>query len=308
MSDKMLQQAEEAAVEEQEVVLEPVEDELEALRASIAYLEEKEALLTEKLCEAKAKGLTQQSDRCRALLQKVVIQKRQKKDLLQEAEAKKLADELDGLADELEAEFDPKPFAEEEELEYNYRAKAKRLSLISRMIGFVGVFACLVGSLVYLILTQVETMNLPFEPLSLIITGGAAVVFVVIAVIVGASANNYKRYADEVEADRLEKERQLAEQERAELLALARLNAVSEAYSIETKQDMQNAKPKRALFGKVKMPEVPEKVKNNVHKIIPVAAICTAVVTAAAISSAQKKNAAAKRSAAVRKEFFNWLG
>lgn len=308
MADKILQQAEEPVVDTAEAVADVTEEMLELLRASIAELEEKEKLLTEKLCMAKEKGLTQQADRCRALLQKVVVQKRLKKDELQQAEACKLADELDALAEELEQEFDPKPFEEEKELEYNYRAKSKRLSLISRMVGFIGVFACLVGSFVYLLFTQVETLNLPFEWIYLAITGVAAVIFVIIALLIGGSANSYKRLADEVEADRLEAERLLEEQKREELLALSQLNAVSEAYALETNQDMQNAKPQRKLLGSVKLPEVPEKVKKNVHKIVPVAAVCTAVVAAAAISSAQKKSAAAKRSAAVRKEFFNWLG
>ena len=267
MADKILQQAEEPVVDTAEAVADVTEEMLELLRASIAELEEKEKLLTEKLCMAKEKGLTQQADRCRALLQKVVVQKRLKKDELQQAEACKLADELDALAEELEQEFDPKPFEEEKELEYNYRAKSKRLSLISRMVGFIGVFACLVGSFVYLLFTQVETLNLPFEWIYLAITGVAAVIFVIIALLIGGSANSYKRLADEVEADRLEAERLLEEQKREELLALSQLNAVSEAYALETNQDMQNAKPQRKLLGSVKLPEVPEKVKKRIQAI-----------------------------------------
>ena len=307
MADKKLLQAEEAVAEE-EIVFDAAEEELEMLRAAIAALEEKEALLTEKLCIAKEKGLTVQADKCRDLLQKVIAQKQTKKGELQEAEARKLAAELDELTEKLENEIDPKPFEEEKELEYNYRAKAKRMSLISRLIGFVGVFACMAGAIVYLLLTQVETMNLPFEWLYLAITGGAAVVFLIVAICIGNTANAYMRLADEIEAERLEAERALAEQAKAELLALNTLNAVIEANSAETKQDMLNAKPKRKFLPDVKLPEVPESVKKNVHKIVPVAAVCTAIVAATAIKSAQKNAAAAKRSAAARKEFFNWLG
>ena len=99
-----------------------------------------------------------------------------------------------------------------------------------------------------------------------------------------------------------------AEEAKAELLAQNTLNAVIEANQAETKQDMQNAKPKRRFLPDVKLPEVPEGVKKNVHKIVPVAAICTAIVAAAAISTAQKNAAAAKRATATRKEFFKWLG
>lgn len=307
MAEKLLEQAEEALAVEEELV--PVTEEfLAQLRAEIADLEDKEALLTEKLCVAKEKGLVVQADRCRALLQKVVLQKRIKKDELQESEARKLAEELDALAEELEPIFNPDPFEEEKEQEYDYRAKAKRLGIWSRLVGFGGFFACLIGAFVYLFLCQVETMNLPFEWMNLAATGVVAVVFVVLGLIIGASANNCEKLADEIEAERLEKEAELAKQREAEILALANLNAISEAYSIETKKDFEIAHPKKKLFGSVKLPEVPDGVKKNVHKIVPIATACTAVVAAAALSSAQKKKAAEKRSAAVRKEFFNWLG
>lgn len=307
MADKKLLNAEEAVAEE-EVVFDAAVEELELLRAAIADLEEKEAILTEKLCLAKEKGLTAQADKCRELLQKVIAQKQVKKGELQEAEARKLAAELDELTEQMENEISPKPFEEEKELEYNYRAKANRMGLISRLIGFVGVFACMVGAIVYLLLTQVETMNLPFEWLYLAITGGAAVVFLIVAICIGNTASAYRCLADEIEAERVAAEEALAEQAKAELLALHTLNAAIEANGAEVKQDMQNAKPKRTFLPDVKLPEVPEKIKKNVHKIVPVAAICTAIVAATAIKSAQKNAAAAKRSAAARKEFFNWLG
>ena len=200
MADKMLQQAEEPVTNEPELVS-VTEEMLEELRATIAELEEKETLLTEKLCAAKEKGLIQQADRCRALLQKVVIQKRIKKDELQECEARKLADELDALAEELELEFDPDPLEEEREIGYNYRAKAKRVGLISRLVGFVGIFSCFVGSFIYLLLAQVETLNLPFEWMYLAITGVAAVIFLIVALLIGHSANNYRRLAEEKEEE-----------------------------------------------------------------------------------------------------------
>ena len=90
MADKKLLNAEEAVAEE-EVVFDAAVEELELLRAAIADLEEKEAILTEKLCLAKEKGLTAQADKCRELLQKVIAQKQVKKGELHEAEARKLA-------------------------------------------------------------------------------------------------------------------------------------------------------------------------------------------------------------------------
>ena len=108
MSDIMLQQDNEPVVEE-EILLDEteeealtVEDALEDLRAAIADMEEKEAVLTEKLCIAKQKGLTIQAEKCRKLLQRVIAEKRAMKEELQEAEAFQLASEIDEFAAALE--------------------------------------------------------------------------------------------------------------------------------------------------------------------------------------------------------------
>ena len=55
------------------------------------------------------------------------------------------------------------------------------------------------------------------------------------------------------------------------------------------------------------IPEVPEKVKKNANKIIPVAAAATVAVAAACVASSKKKKEEAKRTSAIRRDFFNWL-
>ncbi len=307
----MLEVNEELA--ENPVVTEEETDEFADLRASIADLEEKEALLSEKLCLAKEKGLMAQAERCRELLQKAVLQRLRLQDELKEAEAQKLAAELDALTGELGEVLDPAPISEEViEEEYNHMAKSKRLSLVSRAIGFIGVFASLVGALVYMILTMPETLNLPFDWLCLAIVGVAAVAFIIIAMLIGASANSHRRIAEEMEAERIELEQALAAQAEYEKLALEQLEAATEAYAIETKLDLEKAMPEAPAEPEKKpllnLPEIPEAVKENVHKIMPVAAACAAAVAAVAIVSAQKRSAEAKRASATRKEFFKWLG
>lgn len=308
MADEMMKKVDEALVDAaSEEVCES--DALESMREAIAGLQEKEAVLTEKLSLAKEKGLSEQADRCRDLLQKVVRQRLKKQEELRVAEARQLAAELDALTEEIGAEIEPAPIPVEETEEYNYLAKSRRMGLISRMVGFVGVFACFVGAFVYLLLAQVDTLNLPFEWLYLAIVGAGAVVFLVIALIIGAGANNYKKIAEQLEAERAEEDAVIELLAKEEAFTTESLDAATEAYAIEKDLELKKATPETEKRFAIKLPvEVPEKVKKNVHKIVPIAAVCTAVAAIFAVSSASKKAAAEKRSAAARRDFFKWLG
>lgn len=309
MADEMMKKCSAPADVDAEIACDAPVDELEPMREEIAGLQEKEAVLSEKLSLAKEKGLADQADRCRILLQKVVRCRQKKQEELRVAEARALAAELDTLTEEISAELGEAPVPYEETDEYNYLAKSRRLGLISRMIGFIGVFGCFVGAFVYLLLTQVETLNLPFEWIYLIGVGVGAVAFLVIALLVGASAGKYRRLAEEAEAQRLEDEAALALLAAEEAFTTESLNATTEAYEIEKNLELANAKPKTLKLMLEKLPtEVPEKVKKNVHKIVPVAAVCTAIVAAFAVSSSRKRAAAERHSAAVRRDFFKWLG
>lgn len=308
MADEMMKKVDEALADAAlEDVCEP--DALEPMREAIAGLQEKEAVLTEKLSLAKEKGLAEQADRCRDLLQKVVRQRLKKQEELRVAEARQLAAELDALTEEIGAEIEPASIPVEETEEYNYLAKSRRLGLISRMVGFIGVFACFVGAFVYLLLAQVDTLNLPFEWLYLAIVGAGALVFLVIALIIGASANSYKKIAEQLEAERAEEDEMIELLAKEEAFTTESLDAATEAYAIEKDLELKKATPENEKRFAIKLPvEVPEKVKKNVHKIVPVAAVCTAVAAIFAVSSASKKAAAEKRSAAARRDFFKWLG
>ncbi len=309
MADEMLKKAEAMAGAEPEAVCE-AGDALDYLREEIAKLQEKETVLTEKLCLAKEKGLPEHADKCRVLLQKVVRQRLKKQEDLRQAEARLLAAELDALTAEIGAEIDPPVETVEEELDgYDYLAKFKRMNLIAKMIGTIGVIACFLGAFVYLILTQVETLNLPFEWIHLAVVGGVAVVFVIVAAIIAGSAKKYKQIAAMIEEERAADAAELELAAKEEVFTIESLNAATEAYEIEKQLDVKKSKPENKILTALKLPDaVPEKVKQNVHKIVPIAAVCTAVVTAAAVSSARKRAAAEKRSAAARRDFFKWLG
>ena len=309
MADEMMKKADASADVEVEIAGETAFDTLEPMREAIAGLQEKETVLCEKLNLAKEKGLAEQAGRCRDLLQKVVRRRLKLQEELRIAEARQLADELDALTEEIGAEIEPAPVPVEETEEYNYMAKSRRLSFLSKLIGFVGVFSCFVGAFVYLLLAQADTLNLPFDWTNLIVVGAGAVVFLVIALIIGASANKYKLISEMLEAEREEEDEILEAIAKEEAFTTESLDAATVAYEIEKELEIKKATPEAPKRALLKLPvEVPEKVKKNVHKIVPVAAVCTAIAAAFAVSAARKRAAAERHSAAIRRDFFKWLG
>ena len=291
---------------DEELAIDYSQEAIEALRASIADLEAKEAVLVEKLAKARETGLIEQSARCRALLQRVVAVKQSKKDELRLAEARALADEIDDFAEDMEAEFEPEILPEEViEEGYNYRAKSKRLKLISKLLGSITLIAGILGAMVYLILCQPEVLNTQFEWLVLGIDAVAMAALLIAAGAINASAKTYASCADEIEVEYLLKQELLAEQERNELLSLETLDAAAEAYAIESAGPKVEKKTRK--IGPVKLPEVPEKVKKNATKILPVAAAATVAIATACAMSSKKKKEEEKRTSAIRRDFFTWL-
>ncbi len=309
--EELIEETDEQQTEELTVVI-------EELRAAIADLEQKEALLTEKLVKARDAGLAEQTEKCRALLLQVVMAKRRKKAELKHAEARALTEELDNFALELENELNPSVEEEVPEDENvverkRLRAKAKRQNLISKVLFAAGTFAAVVGALIYLLLAQPAVLEdpVPFNWVGLVVDGCALVVLWIVCGCIKAASNANMRRADELEliedteqesetADVSPEEQQALEQEQRE--------AFSELCAIEAAGPAAQAPAKKAKkIGNVTLPEVPEKVKENVHKLLPVAAVCTAVVAAVCISSSRKKAAERKRAAAIRRDFFKWL-
>ena len=306
------------------------EDALDALRASIAELEEKEVILTEKLAKAREAGLMYQSARCRALLQKVVMMKQSKKDELKVAEAQILADELDALANEMENELDPEFVARDEAAVADiasYRMKAKKNKVVAKVLSFVALFACITGAIAYLVLSLPEVMNLPFNWVYLAADAAALVVLLLISASFSSAAKTNAQIADELEEERQKAIDEYNERIRVEMMSLASLEAVAEAYEIEgigapeieeeieEIEEIEGEEKKEAKYCaliekiRAKIPadklEKVDKVTANVKKsakvIVPVASVCLAAL---AIS----KHNESKRRAQNRSKFYEWLG
>ena len=249
-------EADEQAQEEEPVEL--TEDEykakIEALNEELRVLAEKEDHLTNKLCVAKQTGLKEQTDRCRELLQYLVHFKNGKMAELEETKAAYLAvktrrevEELTCEIDEIEADLlgELLPDANEEpapsfEPEYDYFAKSKRLSMVSRIIAILGCFGAMAGALIYMVMVFLK--DLPFAVADLGMFGGVAAVMVIVAIIFGSAAKAAKRRGEKVlaelaeakaqyEAECLEREAERAAQEAAWKVDC--MEVVSEAYAIE---------------------------------------------------------------------------
>ena len=305
------------------------EEMLDALRASIAELEEKEVILTEKLAKAREAGLMYQSARCRALLQKVVMMKQSKKDELKVAEAQILADELDALANEMENELDPEFVARDEAAVADiatYRMKAKKNRVISKVLSFVALFACITGAIAYLVLSLPEVMNLPFNWVYLAADAAVLVVLLLISASLSSAAKANAQIADELEAERQKAIDEYNERIRIEMMSLASLEAVAEAYEIEgigapaIEEEIEEIEEEAgekaegkyaALIAKIrakipaekleKVDKVAAKVKKSAKVVVPVASVCLAAL-------AINKYNEGKRRAQNREKFYQWLG
>lgn len=295
---------------------------LESMREEIAALEEKETVLTEKLAKARTAGLIYQSARCRALLQKIVMLKRAKKEELKIAEAHALAAELDSFANEMENELDPEFVKQDEEAQAQisaYRMKAKKGKLAAKILTAIALFACLTGAIVYLLLSLPEIMNIPFNWVYLAADAAILVVMLVIAACCNSSAKANDALADAVEAERQQAIDEYNEQLRVEMMSLASLEAVAEAYDIEgltsescectCKKSIGARYADMLASVRAKIPEeklekfdkAAAKAKKHA-KIIGVAAgACIALVAFHKIKAETSK-------AKNRRKFFTWLG
>ena len=334
MDEMKLQQLDaEVAVEAEETVpalASETDDELqkELLLADIRLLEEKEAVITQKLCLAKEKCMMAQADQCRTLLQRIVHERLRKKEELKEVEARireaeakrkmeELSVEIEELTESIESEIFGRNVDGEEitpvfEPEYDHWAKSKRLSVVAKAFAWVGVLAGLIGGIIYMLL--VENAYFPFSWVEFAIFGGVALAMIIIGICFGAASNRQKRIAKAIDEELAQKkaayEAELLERARLEAEANAawkndNVDAVAAANEIEKKGDAKLTR-KRALQSLIPDLSDKEDVKNKLHKIAPIVAAAAAVAAVAAVSSG-KKRAAAKKNAAIREEFFKWL-
>lgn len=292
-----------------------LEDDLllkEVLQTNIRLLENKEKVLTQKLCIAKDKGMHEQANRCRVLLQRVVLQRNRRVAELKETEERirkaralefmerfaKEVDELTGAveedllgADALTGSPDTAPLIEEEA---DRRAKAKRLSFIASAFVWVGLLSGLIGALVYMLLVEFRYIVFTWSALS--VFGMLTLMLLVAALCFGAASNRQKKLAKEL-ADEIAEMRAQYEEEcrkRRYLLQKTKMisqlkdaDAIREAYEIEKAGDQQREIQKNIREWIPDLSDA-EKVKKGLIRAASVTAACTAVAVALVVRKRKK--------------------
>ncbi|MBE6601095.1 MAG: hypothetical protein E7637_01115 [Ruminococcaceae bacterium] len=316
MDDKKQSLSEQA--EESAAITEPshaLEDDLlltEVLRTNIRLLENKEKVLTQKLCIAKDKGMHEQADRCRVLLQRVVLQRNRRLAQLKEAEERirkaralafmeRFAKEVDELTGEVEEDLlgadaltgspDTAPLIEEEN---ERRAKSKRLSFIASAFVWVGILSGLIGALVYMLLVEFRYIVFTWSALS--VFGMLMLTMIVIALCFGAASNRQKKYAKELSDQITELRAQYEEECRKRRYLLQKTKMISqlrdadgirEAYEIEKAGDQQREIQKNIREWIPDLSDA-ERVKKGLLTAASITAACTGVVVALAIRKHKK--------------------
>lgn len=202
--------------------------------------------------------------------------------------------------------------------------KSAKLRTASRLVGYIGIGACLLASFVYLLLHEVandklEKMLGKFDLKSLIFVGIAAAVFLVIAIILraaSASALRNEQYEEEVARKEQEAaDAEAAEKARAEQEALDAENAekaaaeAEEARKAEEKAAaMEGGKNFVAYIGR----NIPEKQREAMVKVGEFtkknAKVIIAVAATVAITTAISRRKAEKETTRRRQNFFRSLG
>lgn len=292
-------------VKENEAVVEatPQTESIEQLKLELELVEAQEALLLEKIAESKKLGLLVQTEQLRELLRRCLATKARINRTIMDIEVVARTIDLNNVASEVDEVLNSEAveaalITEEEERPaalQKARKQALGYRIASRIIGYVGVLACLLGSLAYLLMTQVETMNLPFDVLYLAIAGGAALFFLLIAVILGAKARDCKRKVSEIEEARLIR---LIEQSEATEFAQIEAESIGAAQVVEAESEaaaIAAAAPQRKdakTVAKELVVKVKTKAKENPKKTAKIAAACAAGVALATLVAvkSQKKS------------------
>lgn len=283
-------------LKENEAVVEeaPELESVAQLKAELEAVEAQEALLLEKIEEAKKLGLVVQTEQLRELLRRCLVAKSRLNRTIMDIEVATRTAELEQLAAEVDdvinSEAVEADLIIDEEEKPASLAKARKQALgyriASRIIGYVGVLACLLGSLAYLVMTQVETMNLPFEILYLAVAGGAALFFLLVAVILGAKGRDCARKVAEIEEARL-----IRLIERSEAVELEQIEAESIGAAQVVEADNEAALLAEAAPApkspKVIVKEIVVKAKENPKKTAKIAAACAAGIALAAVIAAK---------------------
>ena len=204
--------------------------------------------------------------------------------------------------------------------------KSAKLRTASRLVGYIGIGACLLASCLYLLLHEVandtlEKMLGKFDLKSLIFVGIAAAVFLVIAIILraaSASASRNEQYEEEAEAARkaqepadaeaAEKAKAIQEAADAEAAEKAAAEAEEARKAEEKAAAMEGGKTFVAYIGR----NIPEKQREAMVKVGEFtkknAKVIIAVAATVAITTAISRRKAEKETTRRRQNFFRSLG
>ena len=177
--------------------------------------------------------------------------------------------------------------------------KSNRLLVLSRLIGFSGVFSCMMAALVYLLLQVVGIAGV-YNPVSLYIIAALAVVFVAVALVLRAMSNAAARAEDAFETSEVVED---AVDEVLEVCADAAEDADEMVEEIvEEAEPVAEEETSKGILQLT--PETKEKIVKTVKKNAPV---ILAVAATAAISAVVSNSAKEKERARVRKSILDLL-
>lgn len=274
------------------------------LNASIAKVEAMKRAAADSIVKAKEKGLVEHTERFRVLLRKLVIMDNELKAEKERKEKARLAADLDRLEADVTGEiYEFEKDSIEEYTESENELKAIRYGVAAKLFGLVGSFACLIGCVVYLILT-ITTLSVPFEWVWIIADGAMLAVFAILGICMSRASCTYARLAEEEEYERMLEEEALEEQRAAEASEIA-----AQAYALEQESaDAAAAPAKICVLEKLRKvagckkkkdaakPAAKAKAKVNPKVVVPAIAAGAAVLAVAAASGkkAKKKKASPK--------------
>lgn len=265
----------------------PQSEAVEQLKYEISLVEAQEALLLDKIAQSKKLGLLIQAEQLRELLRRCLVNKARLNRTLMDVEIATSTADMDELGEEVEEVLNSELIEaalipnEEEKPASVHKARKRALGyrIASRIIGFGGFLACLLGTIAYLVMTQVEVMNLPFEMLYLAVAGAGALFFILIGLILGFKAKALEREVAEIEEAKL-----IRMIEKSEACELAQIEA--EVVGAAQKAEAKSASVINTKKMKAKVDGLVGKVKGNPKKTAKIAAAClTGVAIASVLAS-----------------------
>ncbi|HBF15685.1 MAG TPA: hypothetical protein DDW30_08445 [Clostridiales bacterium] len=197
------------------------------------------------------------------------------------------------------------------------KTKSAKLRTASRLVGYIGIGACLLGAFVYLLLHEIANASLEkllgkFDVKSLIYVGIAAAAFLVVAVILRiASASAKRNEAYEAEAEETEAPAEEPVEETPVEAPVETVSAEDEEAArkaAEKAAAMEGGKTFVAYIGR----NIPEKQREAMAKVGEFtkknAKVIVAVAATLVVTNMISKRKAEKETTRRRQNFFRSLG